>query len=1182
MEKNYVFTQTPEEIQGILNRVPTVEQQVEGLQQNVGTLNETVGNLGESVTQLQETKVEKVEGKQLSTEDFTTEEKAKLDALPTNAELQEEYASQQEVGGIDERLEVVEQLGQISVQGGSIGIATPSDFDDPTPEQAAKVPTVGAILGCMDEEPTAGSALPVQSGGVKNAISDGLINTTDWMAAPLIAGGHFQVTNGYTANATVGYTLYYIQCKKGDALYLNILSTSSTNQNFRVYLTNTIPNAAGIECSLVELVNASTKKELLVLAPSDGYLCFVISTYHELKAMIKMPNSSELSKLQNLSESFTVTINKGIVADPTASSFGTEATIENNNFGASDFIDVTDAKYIAIPINFTSATTVTGRSGSYKVCGSVFYDENKQPIQVASNSIFTSQNSAYPLLYTAVPSNAKYIRITCYNGENVKWTYKFYQSLQDEKDRQAYDLIGKGDTAVSTGGIYNIKAGNTYRVWVKNPNISMEGISYSTAGYVRFKVYIRAADSTNIIEVGVGMDTASTPLPDYYDIAIPIPRDGELIPEFMYIAMRAKEGEKQVVMIEDITYASNLREELSVPQPVTISNGSNSFIGFSDDPLRAGKWYATAIKSWLMPVVPGEVYEVTAINEVTEGNRGRAGIAFLTSNQKGASNATPAWATGYNKVVEVEQGTSKRFTTPQDAVVMYVYMANGIGTSNSRGAAPQSIVKLEKLKNEVEKIVEQIGNLSPEIVDNKIRMGVGGGIFDEHPQVEVSGKIRDLCFKGSTMQTNAANVWGNFVFAHITDCHGSDSDVDSVDTYGRFLEYCSYYKEAYELYVRDIVSTGDLIEDHLIDKRTDEDNTTPVTREWSKIDGGEKVIQVIGNHDVASRYSSGYQWMENVGRTAYDYFIKDAVESWSVNQPDNAEGNGYCYFSKDYIQQNVYGNTFKLKALFVDYMDWQNAQVDDRHNSLSYHQASWVKSQLDSALENGQTVVVFVHDFPGSLKAYDTPFNSSPYSISELQKYGGSYSNDYYYLAELIHNFQVDPRGGNFACYVTGHRHAGNIGQITGIVESFDTPSTNIDYDDARYPQLVVCGRYGDVRLSMGSAAGNQSWILRQTENQDCFRFISIDTTNKLVKVLQIGRNRTHTLKEQDLLCLSYAAINNFTPTMTLSDNPMSVKVRKGNSLWRLVNVIYKDENGTQVIDWNASDKVLASRVINM
>lgn len=199
MKENYVFTQTPEEIQGILNRVPTMEQQIEGLQQNVGTLNEAVGNLGESVTQLQETKVEKVEGKQLSTEDFSSEDKAKLEALPTNAELQSEYASQTEVDGIDERLEVVEQLAQISVSGGSIGIATPSDFDNPIPEQAAKVPTVGAILGSMDIMPKFESVKPVQSGGVAASLGE-----LGWLYFEKggISGDGNNMTHPYRARST--------------------------------------------------------------------------------------------------------------------------------------------------------------------------------------------------------------------------------------------------------------------------------------------------------------------------------------------------------------------------------------------------------------------------------------------------------------------------------------------------------------------------------------------------------------------------------------------------------------------------------------------------------------------------------------------------------------------------------------------------------------------------------------------------------------------------------------------------------------------------------------------------------------------------------------------------------------------------------------------------------------------
>ena len=50
------------------------------------------------------------------------------------------------VTNINNRLSVVEELAEISVEGGEIGIATVLDFDNPTTEQKAKVTTVGAIL----------------------------------------------------------------------------------------------------------------------------------------------------------------------------------------------------------------------------------------------------------------------------------------------------------------------------------------------------------------------------------------------------------------------------------------------------------------------------------------------------------------------------------------------------------------------------------------------------------------------------------------------------------------------------------------------------------------------------------------------------------------------------------------------------------------------------------------------------------------------------------------------------------------------------------------------------------------------------------------------------------------------------------------------------------------------------
>lgn len=50
-------------------------------------------------------------------------------------------------GGLNTRLQTVEQLAEISVGGGDIGIGTAADFESDDPEDLAKVPTIGAMLG---------------------------------------------------------------------------------------------------------------------------------------------------------------------------------------------------------------------------------------------------------------------------------------------------------------------------------------------------------------------------------------------------------------------------------------------------------------------------------------------------------------------------------------------------------------------------------------------------------------------------------------------------------------------------------------------------------------------------------------------------------------------------------------------------------------------------------------------------------------------------------------------------------------------------------------------------------------------------------------------------------------------------------------------------------------------------
>ena len=60
-----------------------------------------------------------------------------------NAERERAQAVEQ---NLNSRIETVEELAEISIDGGTIGLASPQDFEDPTPEQKAKVATVGSII----------------------------------------------------------------------------------------------------------------------------------------------------------------------------------------------------------------------------------------------------------------------------------------------------------------------------------------------------------------------------------------------------------------------------------------------------------------------------------------------------------------------------------------------------------------------------------------------------------------------------------------------------------------------------------------------------------------------------------------------------------------------------------------------------------------------------------------------------------------------------------------------------------------------------------------------------------------------------------------------------------------------------------------------------------------------------
>ena len=127
-------------------------------------------------------------------------------------EINAEVTSTEE--DLDTRLNVVEQLAEISVAGGEIGIATANDLKNRTTAGDAKIPTVAAVMDSADDAPTAGSNHFVKSKGMFLSINidnDYAIPTNNLRNCYINSSGKWY---------NVTYRHVIIPVETGDAFYI--------------------------------------------------------------------------------------------------------------------------------------------------------------------------------------------------------------------------------------------------------------------------------------------------------------------------------------------------------------------------------------------------------------------------------------------------------------------------------------------------------------------------------------------------------------------------------------------------------------------------------------------------------------------------------------------------------------------------------------------------------------------------------------------------------------------------------------------------------------------------------------------------------------------------------------------------------------------------------------------------
>lgn len=292
------------------------------------------------------------------------------------------------------------------------------------------------------------------------------------------------------------------------------------------------------------------------------------------------------------------------------------------------------------------------------------------------------------------------------------------------------------------------------------------------------------------------------------------------------------------------------------------------------------------------------------------------------------------------------------------------------------------------------------------------------------------------------------------------------------------------WKKWYSSHVDDILDTGDFMKLHFF-----EDSS------W--LDGS--ILRCVGNHDSwakeaqfnASTHDEDYPGLTFADMTegtfgstyslikqkfVYDKYYLENIASWGVTQPANAETNGYCYYYKDY-------SSFRLICLdsFHYYRCDDNGEQD-----------TWFRSILADSITNSKPVVVAMHMNPatgtvdGSLKCLfdyvDCAYNYAQYSDDG---YSGDVTRLQCYNA--VKDFILN--GGNFVCWLVGHTHTNRI--------------CLIDKGTAHEQLLIV---QATATCTVSSITQRRMGVrVSGTKTDDCFCMITVDSARKLVKMVRIG-----------------------------------------------------------------------------
>ena len=432
-------------------------------------------------------------------------------------------------------------------------------------------------------------------------------------------------------------------------------------------------------------------------------------------------------------------------------------------------------------------------------------------------------------------------------------------------------------------------------------------------------------------------------------------------------------------------------------------------------------------------------------------------IKFVNFSYHTTSGSTEAGVSGIENIPSIPKKATLKVTGFDARVIFYDASYRNLGQYFTTDGVEQTIVlpataaAIRIFKPDMSAFTESLN------YDIKVYYSNEADKFVEYESLKHYADVRMILRNLVRTAIGANNApdttYKTLVLASITDIH---NDVWCAQ---KFIEL----NKVMSPYISDLIGLGDYVAGSLASEYL-----------LGNIAGFEKIIKTIGNHDAYENFPNPVIITE---QQAYNRWLANEIANWGVQYQSNK-----CYFYKDYTDQHI-------RLIVLDYMHWDEANDADG-------QKAWFASILTSASESDLHVVIAIHSpivttGTGSV----VPFDRFAFCEKDVELNIGF---DAPSIPIMVDNFMQN--GGEFICYLTGHRHFDFIGT----------------YEN--YPNQIVITQC----CTTGNTDGNDTewstecnWALR-------FNYYSFDYKKKFIRVYQHGTSFDRNMQHKVSALLTY------------------------------------------------------------